>query len=719
MIKTNKIRKVPTVLQMEAVECGAASLSMILQYYGVFLPLERLRLECGVSRDGAKAANIIKAAKKFGLQAKGFKCEPKDLAQLSFPAIIHWNFNHFLVLEGHRGKYFYLNDPACGRRKVSEQEFDEAFTGIIVTFEKMPDFKPIGKPVRLFQLLKPLLNRNAIFLLLFAGLALTFPGILLALMSRIFLDTVITTDNQRMGILLAIGVFAVAVLRNILQSVQANTIAQLQIKLEVKLGANTIWKLLHLSQRFFSQRYPGEIVDKAVICRKAAQIISKLLAEIVTPIFMMAFSLILMIFYNVNLALVCVLLALCNIVILRFCISKVAIENQKSLLDGGKLVGVEMNGLQAIETLKACGMEDDFFRRWLGFFSKSQNVRQKLDIFRYTLLFVPNFLSFLGSVILLIYGGFLVMKGSITPGILMAFFLLSSEFLSPVEHLSQLSISLQELKADLLRLSDVLSYSENNLIDSAECDLPENNNEIAVEFKNVSFGYNLLEVPLIEKISFQLRDGSSIAFVGGSGSGKSTIAKLLTGTLTQWSGNIGIYGKNRRSYSADELAMCIASVDQDICLFEASILDNITLWDTTISMNDVIQAAKDACIHDIILNRPGGYDCLVAEGGSNFSGGEIQRLEIARVLVGNPKILIMDEATSALDTETERRICENIRRRGCACIIVAHRLSTIKNCEKIMVMKHGKVEGFASHEELLKECESYKELLRALQGDED
>ena len=719
MIKTNKIRKVPTVLQMEAVECGAASLSMILEYYGVFLPLERLRLECGVSRDGAKAANIIKAAKKFGLQAKGFKCEPKDLAQLSFPAIIHWNFNHFLVLEGHRGKYFYLNDPACGRRKVSEQEFDEAFTGVVITFEKMSDFKPIGKPVRLFQLLKPLLNRNAIFLLLFAGLALTFPGILLALMSRIFLDTVITTDNQRMGILLAIGVFAVAVLRNILQSVQANTIAQLQIKLEVKLGANTIWKLLHLSQRFFSQRYPGEIVDKALICRKAALIISKLLAEIVTPIFMMAFSLILMIFYNVNLALVCVLLALCNIVILRFCISKVAIENQKSLLDGGKLVGVEMNGLQAIETLKACGMEDDFFRRWLGFFSKSQNVRQKLDIFRYTLLFVPNFLSFLGSVILLIYGGFLVMKGSITPGILMAFFLLSSEFLSPVEHLSESSIALQELKADLLRLSDVLSYSENNLIDSAECDLPENNNEIAVEFKNVSFGYNLLEVPLIEKISFQLRDGSSIAFVGGSGSGKSTIAKLLTGTLTQWSGNIGIYGKNRRDYSADELSMYIASVDQDICLFEASILDNITLWDTTISMNDVIQAAKDACIHDIILNRPGGYDCLVAEGGSNFSGGEIQRLEIARALVGNPKILIMDEATSALDTETERRICENIRRRGCACIIVAHRLSTIKNCEKIMVMKHGKVEGFASHEELLKECESYKELLQALQGDED
>ena len=719
MIKTNKIRKVPTVLQMEAVECGAASLSMILEYYGVFLPLERLRLECGVSRDGAKAANIMKVAGKFGLQAKGFKCEPKDLAQLSFPAIIHWNFNHFLVLEGHCGKYFYLNDPACGRRKVSEQEFDEAFTGIIVTFEKMPDFKPIGKPVRLFQLLKPLLNRNAIFLLLFAGLALTFPGILLALMSRIFLDTVITTDNQRMGILLAIGVFAVAVLRNILQSVQANTIAQLQIKLEVKLGANTIWKLLHLSQRFFSQRYPGEIVDKAVICRKAAQIISKLLAEIVTPIFMMAFSLILMIFYNVNLALVCVLLALCNIVILRFCISKVAIENQKSLLDGGKLVGVEMNGLQAIETLKACGMEDDFFRRWLGFFSKSQNVRQKLDIFRYTLLFVPNFLSFLGSVILLIYGGFLVMKGSITPGILMAFFLLSSEFLSPVEHLSESSIALQELKADLLRLSDVLSYSENNLIDSMQYDLPENNNEIAVEFKNVSFGYNLLEVPLIEKISFQLRDGSSIAFVGGSGSGKSTIAKLLTGTLTQWSGNIGIYGKNRRDYSADELSMYIASVDQDICLFEASILDNITLWDTTISMNDVIQAAKDACIHDIILNRPGGYDCLVAEGGSNFSGGEIQRLEIARALVGNPKILIMDEATSALDTETERRICENIRRRGCACIIVAHRLSTIKNCEKIMVMKHGKVEGFASHEELLKECESYKELLQALQGDED
>lgn len=716
MKKRNKLCKVPTVLQMEAVECGAASLSMILEYYGTFLPLEQLRLECGVSRDGAKASNIIKAAKKFGLNAKGVKCEPKDLAELSFPVIIHWNFNHFLVLEGYKGKYFYLNDPACGRRQVSAEEFDESFTGVAITFEKLPDFKPQGKPVRLLSLIKPLLSKEVICLMLLSGLALTFPGILIPSMSQLFLDQIIAANQLQLGWTISMAILATACLRWLLQSVQTAAIARLQLRLEVGIGAKTIWKILHFSQRFFSQRYPGEIVDKAMTCRKIAETVSRLLADIAVPFFMMIFSLVLMMFYNVKLSLVCVATALCDIVILRICIGKIGLENQKALLDNGKLVGVEMSGLQIIETIKACGIEDDFFRRWAGFFSKTQSSCQKLEIFRYALLFIPDFLSSVGSVVLLVFGGFLVMGNSITPGILVAFFLLSSEFLSPVEHLSEMSVALQELKADLLRLGDVLDYSENNLIGcDDECELSENETAAVVELKNVSFGYNLLEKPLIKKMSFKLRERESIAFVGGSGSGKSTIAKLINGNLTQWSGTIAIYGKPRQTYSADDLSQWIASVDQDICLFEASVLDNITLWDSTISLNEVIRAAKDACIHDIILRRPGGYGCLVEEGGRNFSGGEVQRLEIARALVGNPKILIMDEATSALDSETEQCICENIRRRGCTCIIVAHRLSTIKNCEKIMVLNRGKAVSLGTHEELLENCEAYNELLQNMQ----
>ena len=719
MRKMNKVCKVPTVLQMEAVECGAASLSMILEYYGTFLPLEQLRLECGVSRDGAKASNIIKAAKKFGLNAKGFKCEPKDLAELSFPAIIHWNFNHFLVLEGCRGKYFYLNDPACGRRKVCAEEFDESFTGVIVTFEKSTDFKPQGKPVRLLPLIKPLLSKETVCLMLLSGLALTFPGILIPALSQLFLDRVIAANQLQFGFAVSVAVLLVGCMRWLLQNVQAASIARLQLRLEVGIGAKTIWKVLHLSQRFFSQRYPGEIVDKAMTCRKISETVSKLLADIAVPLFMMIFSLILMVIYNAKLSLVCLAVALCDIVILRICIGKIGLENQKALLDNSKLIGVEMSGLQIMETVKACGIEEDFFRRWAGFFSKTQSSRQKLEVFRYALLFIPNFLSSVGSVVLLIFGGFLVMKNSITPGTLVAFFLLSSEFLSPVEHLSELSVALQELKADLLRLGDALDYSENNLIDCGdECVQSEDEPVAAVELKNVSFGYNLLEKPLIEKMSFKLHEGKSIAFVGGSGSGKSTIAKLINGNLAQWSGTVAIYGKPRQAYSADDLSQWIAGVDQDICLFEASILDNITLWDSTIPLNEVIRAAKDACIHDIILRRSGGYGCLVEEGGRNFSGGEVQRLEIARALVGNPKILIMDEATSALDSETEQRICENIRRRGCTCVIVAHRLSTIKNCEKIMVLNHGKAVSFGTHEELMKNCEAYNELLHNMQDNE-
>lgn len=718
MKKINKVCKVPTVLQMETVECAAASLSMILEYYGTFLSLEQLRPECGVSRDGAKASNIIKAAKKFGLNARGFRCEPKDLAELSFPAIIHWNFNHFLVLEGGKGKYFYLNDPACGRRKVSAQEFDESFTGVIITFEKSPEFKPQGKPVRILPLIKPLLSAKTVCLMLLSGLALTFPGILIPSLSQFFLDRVIAANQFRFGVTVSAAILVVGGMRWLLQNVQDASIANLRMRLEVGIGAKTIHKILHLPQSFFSQRYPGEIVDKIMICRKVSETVSKLIADIAIPLFMMIFSFMLMTFYSIKLSSVSVAVALCDIMILRICIGKIGLENQKVLLDNGKLIGVEMSGLQIIETVKACGIEDDFFRRWAGFFSKAQTSGQKLEVFRYALLFIPNFLSSICSVVLLIFGGELVMKNSITPGTLAAFFLLSTEFLSPIEHLSELSVALQELKANLLRLGDVLDYSEKKLIDSSDkCDISEDE-AVAVELKNISFGYNLLEKPLIEKMSLRVNEGKCIAFVGGSGSGKSTIAKLINGNLTQWSGTVAVYGKPRQAYSADDLSWLIACVDQDICMFEASILDNITLWDSTVSMNEVICAAKDACIHDIILRRPGGYGSLVEEGGRNFSGGEIQRLEIARALVGNPKILILDEATSALDSQTEQCICENIRRRGCTCIIVAHRLSTIKNSENIIVLDHGKAVSSGTHEELLNNCEAYNELLRNMQDNE-
>ena len=716
---TKRIRKVPTVLQVEAVECAAASLSMILQYYGTYLPLERLRIECGVSRDGAKAVNIIKAAQKFGLNARGFKCEPQDLGKLSFPAIIHWNFNHFLVLEGCNSKRYYLNDPAFGRRCVTKEEFDEAFTGVIITFEKQADFKPQGRPISLLSLLKPLFCIKTMCLMLICGLALTFPGILTVLLSQVFLDKVVTENKLSFGIGIISVVLTAMFLRCFLQNIQAWTVAQMKIRLEAGIGAKTVWRLLHLPQRFFSQRYAGEIVDTAKTCHKVAVTVSRLISEIAVPIFMMIFSFVLMMFYNVNLSLLCVVMLLCDMTVLRMCIGKIGTENQKVLLENAKLIGVEMSGLEIIETLKACAMEENFFRRWSGFFSKTQNSYRKLEIFRHVLLFIPNFVSTITDLILLIFGGFLVTESVISPGVLMAFFILSSEFLSPVEHLAGLSVELQELKAALLRLGDVISYSEESPNDTPEQkEKSEISGEYSVEFQDVSFGYNLLEPPLLEKISFKLSESESIAIVGGSGCGKSTVAKLINGVFKQWNGEILIYGKSRNEYRKEELSDMIASVEQDICLFETSIFDNITLWDTSFSMSDVIKAAKDACIHDVILRRPFGYKSSVEEGGRNFSGGEIQRFEIARALVRNPKVLILDEATSALDCETERRICENIRRRGCVCIIIAHRLSTIKNCENILVLKSGKVEGIGSHELLLETCESYKELLQNLQDEE-
>ena len=492
----------------------------------------------------------------------------------------------------------------------------------------------------------------------------------------------------------------------------------MKIRLEAGIAAKTIWRLFHLPLHFFSQRYSGEIVDTVKICEKVAVTVSRMVSEIAVPIFMMISGFVLMMFYNVNLSLLCVAMLVCEVAGIRICIGKIGQENQKVLLENAKLTGVEMSGLEIIETLKACAMEEDFFRRWSGFFSKTQNSYRKLEYFRYILLLIPNFVSTITDLILFIYGSFLMTESIISPGIFMAFLILSSEFLSPVEHLAGLSIELQELKAALLRLGDVLSYNGVDPDTLAKKEIPEMSEKYSVELRNVSFGYNLLEPVLIENISFRLGESENIAIVGTSGCGKSTVAKLINGLFKPRNGEILIYGKPRNDYPKELLSDLIASVDQDICLFEASIFDNITLWDTSFSINDVIRAAKDACIHDVILRRPFGYESQVEESGRNFSGGEIQRLEIARALVRNPKILILDEATSALDCETERCICENIRRRGCTCIVIAHRLSTIKNCEKILVLKSGKVEGFASHEQLSANCESYKELLQNLREEE-
>lgn len=720
MNKKSKLKKVPTVLQMEAVECGAASLSMILSYYGVYIPLEELRVECGVSRDGSKASNILKAANKFGLIGKGYRKEPESLRNIQFPAIIHWNFNHFVVLEGFKKNKVFLNDPAYGRRVISGEELDQSFTGVALTFSKSDNFKRIGikdNPIKsIFKILSG--SKMTLLFIICAGLACIIPGLAVPVFSKIFIDEILLRNLNSWVTPLLFGMALTAIIRGALVYFQKSFLVKLKTKLALSGSAKFLRQTLRLPINFFSQRYTGEIVERIETNDNIADNLTGELIGSVIDCIAILFYLVILFSYDLSLTLICVVIASINVIFLKISSEKIKIGNQKLLQDKGKVIGVSMGGLQIIETLKAGGSENEFFRKWSGYQTKLLNSEQALERFNLIFLSIPQVLAMLNSAVILILGGFRVVDGLMTLGELVAYQSLMSSFLAPINRIVGLTVDYQQLAGDINRVNDVLNHK----MDASFCEDTDQNilskderyNKLEgdLELKNVSFGYNILEEPLIKDFSLSLKAGSSIALVGGSGSGKSTVSKLISGLYKQWSGDILFDGIPSERISKDILSGSIAMVDQDISIFEGTVKDNISLWDTTIKDEDIFRAAKDAVIDQDILQRPGGYSYLIEEGGRNFSGGQRQRFEIARALAVNPRILIMDEATSALDPKTEKIIDENVRRRGCSRLIVAHRLSAIRDCDEIIVLDKGVIVERGSHEELMKINGKYAELIK-------
>ncbi|MFZ5642329.1 MAG: NHLP family bacteriocin export ABC transporter peptidase/permease/ATPase subunit [Bacillota bacterium] len=698
--------KVPTVLQMEAVECGPASLAMVLGYYGRFVPLEELRLECGVSRDGSRAGNLLKAARKYGLRATGYRLELERVKKFQGPMIIYWNFNHFLVLEGFKKGLVYLNDPASGPRRVTEEEFDHSFTGVALTFEPGPDFQKGGEKSTIIPALKSRLKGFEHYLtyLTLAGLMMVLPGLVIPVFTRIFVDNILLQNMKSWVFPLLIGMGLTAFLRMGLTWLQNFYLLKMETKLALSTSGKFFWHVLRLPMQFFAQRYSGEIGARVQINDQVAQFLSGRLARTALDCMAITFYFVLMLRYDVLLALVGLFIAFLNILYLQFVARKREDQNQKLLQDRGKLLGTSMAGLQIIETLKAGGNESDFFARWAGYKAKVVNAEQEMGVSNGYLAVVPFFLDTLNVMLIISIGGLHVMNGQLTIGMLVAFQSLMSSFLEPVRSLVIMGSTLQEMKGNINRVEDVLRYQVDSRL--ADLDSPEGLPAGPVkingflELKDVTFGYSRLEPPLIENFNLKMRPGSRVALVGGSGSGKSTIAKLVAGLYQPWSGEIFFDGKPRSSIPRPLITNSLSVVDQDIILFEGTVRDNLTLWDSTIAEADVVQAARDACIHEDIASRDGGYDHLVEEGGRNFSGGQQQRMEIARALAGKPAILILDEATSALDPVTEKIINDNMRRRGSTLIVVAHRLSTIRDCDEIIVLEKGKVAQRGTHEQM-------------------
>ncbi|WP_193199017.1 NHLP family bacteriocin export ABC transporter peptidase/permease/ATPase subunit [Nostoc sp. MG11] len=720
--RPDRRRRTPTLLQMEAVECGAAALGIILGYYDRIVPLAELRQACGVSRDGSKASNILNAARRYGLQAKGFKVDLDGLRKLECPYIVFWNFNHFLVVEGFAKDKVYLNDPATGPRTISPAEFDQSFTGVVLVVEPSAEFQPGGRKPSLTVALWDRLQSSlgALVYCVIAGLLLVIPGLAIPAFSQAFVDNVLIEGRNDWLRPLILGMILTAILNGFLTLLQLQFLRRMKIKLAVGMSSRFLWHILRLPVSFYDQRFAGEISSRVRLNDSLANLLSGRLATTVISAVTVVFYAAVMLQYDVVLTLIGIGFVIVNVSVWRWVSRQRVDANLRLMQEQGKVSGVAISGLQSMETLKASGLESEFFSRWAGYYAKAINARQEMDTTNQTLGVLPSFLTSITSMLLLAVGGLRVMDGALSIGMLIAFQALMQRFLEPVNNLVSLAGELQEMEGNLGRLDDVLR----NAIDPAverERSMPPTHTLPAanvrlqgyVELRNITFGYNRSAPALIENLSLSLKPGQRVALVGGSGSGKSTVAKLVCGLYEPWAGEILFDGQPRADIPRPILTNSVALVEQDISLFAGSVRDNLTLWDSTVPFSNLVRACKDAAIQDVVLSMPGGYNADLAEGATNLSGGQRQRLEIARTLVNNPAILIMDEATSALDAEAEKLIDQKLRERGCTCVIVAHRLSTIRDCDEIIVFERGKVVQRGTHEELQQMEGKYLQLIRS------
>lgn len=700
---TKGAAKAPVVMQMEALECGAASLTMILAYYGKWVPLEQVRADCGVSRDGSNAKNVLKAARSYGLTAKGYRYEPEDLKKNGkFPCIVHWNFNHFLVLNGFKGNKAYLNDPAKGNYSVSMETFDKSFTGICLMFEPGEDFQPGGKPKSMLAFAKKRLvgAGAAVAFVILTTVIASLIGIIQPAFSRIFLDRLLTGENPDWLYPFLGALVLMAVVQLILAWIQAVWAVRINGKMSVTGSATFMWKVLRMPMEFFSQRMAGDIQQREGSNANIASSLVNTFAPLVLDTVMMVFYLVVMLRYSWILTLVGIGSILVNMIVARLISKKRVNITRVQMRDAGKLAGASVAGIEMIETIKASGAENGYFEKWAGYQASVNTQKVKFSRLNQYLGLVPSFVSGLSNTAVLIIGVWLTMQGQFTVGMIMAFQGFLESFLSPAEKLISAGQTLQEMRTEMERVEDVMEYPTDVEFSDMREDAEYDKLSGCVELKNVTFGYSRLAAPLIENFSLTLKPGSRVAFVGPSGCGKSTLSKLISGLYKPWSGEILFDGKPISAIDRSVFTGSLAVVDQDIILFEDTIANNIKMWDSSIEDFEMIMAARDAKLHEDIMQREGGYQYKITEGGKDFSGGQRQRMEIARVLAQDPTIIIMDEATSALDAKTEYEVVNSIKDRGITCIVVAHRLSTVRDCDEIIVMDNGKVVERGTHEQL-------------------
>ena len=711
-------KKVPQIMQMETLECGAAALDMICAYWGKWIPLEQVRADCGVSRDGSSALNIVKAARSYGLDARGYRFEPEILREQGlFPCIAHVGFDHFIVIRGFKGDTVYVNDPAAGERRMTMKQFDRDFTGIVLQFIPTDAFEPGGKPasVKDFALERLRGAKAAVAFVAITSAIGALLGLVSPVMSQVFMDRLLTGKNASWTVpfLILLGVFFL--IQVVISALNAIYLVRIEGKIAASSNAAYLWKVLHLPMEFFSQRMTGDIAQRMGTNSQIAQSLARQLAPLLIQTVMLVVYLVVMVSYSIPLAIVGITSVVIDIVVARIVSAKRVNATRVMMRDSANLSSTTMAGISMIETLKAQGAESGFFKRWSGFQASVNSGNVQITRMNQKWSLVSSFAKTLSDTTVLALGVWCIIRGQLTTGALLSMQSIIQKFASPAQNLISVMQMLQEMRTDMERVQDVMDYPTDPMADPAS---PINNSPCDyqklrgnVEFDHVTFGYSRLGDPVIDDLSFSVPQGGCIALVGASGCGKSTVSKLLAGLYAPWTGEVRVDGKPLDQIPRSIRGASIALIDQDVVLFKDTIGDNIRLWDKSIQDYEVILAARDAQIHDEIAQRPGAYDAMLAENGSDLSGGQRQRIEIARALAQDPTVLIMDEATSALDAQTEGKVMEAVRARGITLVVVAHRLSTIRDADEIIVFEKGEVVQRGTHDELYAQDGAYRRLV--------
>lgn len=716
--KPNKFRRIktPTMIQIEATECGAVCLGIILGYFGRFIPIEELRIACGISRDGSNAKNIIEAAERYNLTANGFSMEVEDLYDFDLPAILYWKFEHFIVLEGFDSKKVFINDPATGPRTITYEELDANFTGVALSMKPNEKFQKKGSPPGLLKGIATRLKNVKLPLLFITllGLLMVIPNLAFPALTQVFIDQILVNHNLdwKNGILGALAIIIGT--KTLLNFLQGKAINRLKTRLSITFGSQALWHMLRLPMEFYMQRYPGEIAYRLTLNENINQILAdKVITAIVSLLFAFAYG-IAIIYYDLTIALVALGVIIANLLLMHIVYRARSDIYARYQADAARSGSYSIASLENIETIKASGHYQRFFAVWASYYTKVLNSLQDVGRKDAFLSVCTPLLQSLSYFFFIAIGGWRVLEGHLTVGMFIAVQILLFSLIQPILNLVAVSQSLQFLKVDMARLDDLMRYPIDtgfqNPSEIHEENLPKTKGPI--DLQNITFGYSSCDVPLIRNFSLNLPAGKCIALVGPSGSGKSTLAKLIAGLLHPWEGKVALDGKDIHNIPKETLVRSLAFVEQDPFIFTGSIHDNIAFLNENISSHQVTAAAEMACLHDTIAARPGAYDLALQENGANLSGGERQRIEIARALAKKPAIIILDEATNSLDAYTENKIIQNIRNSGCTILMIAHRLSTIKDCDEIIMLEQSQIIARGSHKELKAHCQAYQQLIQ-------